>query len=158
VVADVTYGKGIFWKNVPPGKYDVRATDIQTGVNCHDLPYADEAVDCVVLDPPYMEGLYRRVGSQMAGSGTHVTFRNAYSSGEPTPEEMAIRLRQESRFATLSVQEVHPGATGASSCYVDRHHLASSTPFHGRAIQFAGRDRRREKVREDLASEVDTNE
>jgi hypothetical protein len=85
VVADVTYGKGIFWKNVPPGKYDIRATDIQTGVDCRNLSYADETIDCVVLDPPYMEGLYRRVGSQMAGSGTHVTFRNTYSNGEPTP-------------------------------------------------------------------------
>ena len=54
IVADVTYGKGVFWRNVPSGRYDLRATDIQTGVDCRDLPYADGSIDCVVLDPPYM--------------------------------------------------------------------------------------------------------
>ena len=54
LIADVTYGKGVFWRNVPPRKYDLRATDIQDGFDCRDLPYADDEVDCVVLDPPYM--------------------------------------------------------------------------------------------------------
>ncbi|WP_425152787.1 DNA methyltransferase [Candidatus Palauibacter sp.] len=53
-VADVTYGKGVFWRNVPEDRYDLRATDIQDGVDCRDLPYDDEEIDCVVLDPPYM--------------------------------------------------------------------------------------------------------
>ena len=54
VVADVTYGKGVFWRHIPVGRYDVRATDIQSGVDCRNLPYDDGEVDCVVLDPPYM--------------------------------------------------------------------------------------------------------
>ena len=54
IVADVTYGKGVFWRHVPSGLYKVRATDIQTGVDCRDLPYEDGEIDCVVLDPPYM--------------------------------------------------------------------------------------------------------
>ncbi len=54
IVADVTYGKGVFWRHVPPGEYDLRATDIQQGVDCRNLPYAEEEIDCVVLDPPYM--------------------------------------------------------------------------------------------------------
>lgn len=54
VVADVTYGKGVFWKNIPADRYTLLATDIQDGVDCRDLPYADEEIDCVVLDPPYM--------------------------------------------------------------------------------------------------------
>lgn len=53
-VADVTYGKGVFWRHVPKDQYGVLATDIQDGVDCRDLPYADETIDCVVLDPPYM--------------------------------------------------------------------------------------------------------
>ncbi|HLZ55223.1 MAG TPA: site-specific DNA-methyltransferase, partial [Verrucomicrobiae bacterium] len=28
VVADITYGKGVFWRNVPPGNYKLLATDI----------------------------------------------------------------------------------------------------------------------------------
>lgn len=54
LVADVTYGKGVFWKNVPAGAYDLRATDLRTGVDCRELPYGDTTMDCVVFDPPYM--------------------------------------------------------------------------------------------------------
>ena len=54
VVADVTYGKGVFWRDIPIGAYDLRATDIQEGVDCRALPYEDGEIDCVVLDPPYM--------------------------------------------------------------------------------------------------------
>ena len=53
-VADVTYGKGVFWRNVGRTEYDLRATDILDGIDCRDLPYADGEIDCVVLDPPYM--------------------------------------------------------------------------------------------------------
>src|SRR5437870_6916003 len=42
VVADVTYGQGIFWRNVPKDKYALRATDIKSGVDCRHLPYQDE--------------------------------------------------------------------------------------------------------------------
>lgn len=82
VVADVTYGKGVFWKNVAEGDYDLKATDIEMGVDCRDLPYDDETIDCVVLDPPYMEGFYRESEDHMAGSGTHGSFRDAYSNGD----------------------------------------------------------------------------
>jgi hypothetical protein len=54
LVADVTFGKGVFWRNVPPGRYQLLPTDIQTGVDCRELPYEDATIDCVILDPPYM--------------------------------------------------------------------------------------------------------
>ena len=54
IVADVTYGKGVFWRNVADDRYDLRASDIQGGVDCRVLPYGDGEIDCVVLDPPYM--------------------------------------------------------------------------------------------------------
>ena len=53
-IADVTYGKGVFWRNVPEDRYAVFETDLQTGTDCRDLPYNDGEIDCVVLDPPYM--------------------------------------------------------------------------------------------------------
>jgi len=84
VVADVTWGNGVFWSKVTPGKYDVRPTDVKTGVDCRKLPYTRESIDCVVLDPPYMEGLYRRDKSHLAGSGSHSAFREAYSNGDET--------------------------------------------------------------------------
>jgi hypothetical protein len=84
MVADVTYGTGIFWKYVPKGKYVLKATDVATGVDCRDLPYESGSIDCVVLDPPYMEGLFRRSVEHLAGSGSHAPFRQTYSNSEPT--------------------------------------------------------------------------
>lgn len=54
IVADVTYGKGAFWRLIPEGEYQLRSTDLQDGVDCRDLPYESGELDCVVFDPPYM--------------------------------------------------------------------------------------------------------
>jgi tRNA G10 N-methylase Trm11 len=85
VVADVTYGGGVFWRNVPQGAYELRASDIATGVDCRQLPYDDGAIDCVVLDPPYMEGLFRKA-RELAGGGTHAAFRQYYSNEEASEQ------------------------------------------------------------------------
>jgi hypothetical protein len=53
-VADVTYGKGVFWRSILPGRYRLLASDLKSGVDCRNLPYGDASVDCVVFDPPYM--------------------------------------------------------------------------------------------------------
>lgn len=98
-VADVTFGLGVFWRGVPDGAYRLLASDldakrddlapkhrphVRTGVDCRALPYGDGELDCVVLDPPYMEGLYRRAADHLAGSGSHASFRTAYSNGKAT--------------------------------------------------------------------------
>ncbi len=80
-VADVTWGKGVFWNNVDTTKYNLLPSDIATGVDCRDLPYGNESIDCLVLDPPYMEGFYREVNEHKAGIGTHKSFASAYSNG-----------------------------------------------------------------------------
>lgn len=67
VVADVTYGNGVFWQHVPKDLYDLRATDIRMGVDCRALPYGDGTVDCVVFDPPYMH---------TPGGTAHVNHQN----------------------------------------------------------------------------------
>lgn len=54
VVADTTYGKGIFWKRVPEGVYTLWKSDLYDGVDARKLPYADATCDAVVFDPPYM--------------------------------------------------------------------------------------------------------
>jgi hypothetical protein len=83
-IADVTWGRGVFWKNVAADRYELLATDLQTGVDCRQLPYEGGSLDCVVFDPPYMEGLFRRAGSQLAGGGTHAAFRGSYSNSKRT--------------------------------------------------------------------------
>ena len=34
IVADVTSGRGVFWRNVPTDAYELRATDMIDGVDC----------------------------------------------------------------------------------------------------------------------------
>lgn len=83
-IADVTWGKGVFWKKVPAGDYELLASDLKTGTDCRELPYEDDSIDAVVLDPPYMEGLFRRSEAHLAGGSTHAPFRQSYSNGAKT--------------------------------------------------------------------------
>ena len=53
-VADVTYGKGVFWKNVPKDRYILKPSDLLMGIDFRSLPFQNNSLDCVVLDPPYM--------------------------------------------------------------------------------------------------------
>ena len=85
-VADVTWGKGVFWQNVPKATYNVLGTDLKSGVDCRHLPYETGTIDCVVLDPPYMEGLFQVSTDHMAGGGSHAAFRENYSNGRATDE------------------------------------------------------------------------
>ncbi len=53
-IADTTYGKGVFWRDVDQSKYICHFTDLSTGTDAKKLPYEDNSLDCVVFDPPYM--------------------------------------------------------------------------------------------------------
>jgi hypothetical protein len=57
MVADVTYGRGVFWKQADTSRFTLLASDL---VTCPDrpydfrsLPYEAESLGVVVLDPPY---------------------------------------------------------------------------------------------------------
>jgi len=88
-IADVTFGEGVFWKQVDPERYDRLATDIDSeksptgeSVDARDLPYEDDSLDALVADPPYAEGYFRRNKDALAGHGSHSSFREAYTSME----------------------------------------------------------------------------
>lgn len=81
VVADVTYGKGVFWKNVDTSKFTLLATDLQTGTDFGNLPYEDASIDVLVLDPPYMHG----------GETVKASINNCYKN-KNTSHESVIRL------------------------------------------------------------------
>lgn len=85
-IADVTFGKGVFWRKVDTQMYDLHPSDIDTGIDCRNLPYENESFDAVVFDPPYMEGFFRNQTATKAGAGTHNAFRNHYSNGNETPK------------------------------------------------------------------------
>jgi DNA modification methylase len=73
IVADVTYGQGVFWRSVPAQSYHLKASDIQDGVDCRALPYRNQSIDCVVLDPPYMH-----TPGGTAHTTTHSPFEKHY--------------------------------------------------------------------------------
>jgi len=89
-VADVTHGKGVFWRNVPIGHFRLLATDLSTGTDCRSLPYADGSIDAVVFDPPYMH---------TPGGTAHVNhqnyeryYRNNKASSEKKYHEAVLHL------------------------------------------------------------------
>lgn len=86
-IADVTFGKGVFWRKVDLGEYELHPTDIADGIDCRSLPYEAESFDTVVFDPPYMEGFFRSGNTIKAGDGTHNAFREHYSNGDETPRK-----------------------------------------------------------------------
>ena len=79
LIADVTYGKGVFWRNVDESEYVLLKSDAQMGIDARDLPYPNDYLDALVLDPPYMEGFYRRLEDHQGGQGTHQAFSEYYN-------------------------------------------------------------------------------
>jgi len=65
LIADVTWGRGVFWKKIQNGQpnlfngatYTIIGSDIEQRADVKAdfrcLPYRDETFDCVVLDPPW---------------------------------------------------------------------------------------------------------
>ena len=49
------------------------------GIDARDLPHKDQSLDALVLDPPYMEGFYRRAQEHQGGKGTHRAFSEYYN-------------------------------------------------------------------------------
>jgi hypothetical protein len=76
IIADVTFNKGTFWRDVDTSKYDLRATDITPsdtdplGTDFRHLPYPDHSIDALVLDPPYMH----------TGSSVHAGLQKSYNN------------------------------------------------------------------------------
>jgi DNA modification methylase len=81
VIYDVTYGKGVFWKNADMGIYDFKPTDLLSGTDFKALPYSDSTGDILVLDPPYMHG----------GATIKKSINDCYKN-QNTSHESVIRL------------------------------------------------------------------
>jgi hypothetical protein len=117
-VADITYGKGVFWKGVPKERYKLLATDLKTGVDCRNLPYENDSLDCLVFDPPYMhtpggtahvnhqnyENYYaNNVGANVTGKKYHEAVLDLYFK---TANEAKRVLRNEGVFIVKCGDEV----------------------------------------------------
>jgi hypothetical protein len=89
-VADVTYGNGVFWRRISESSYRLLATDLSTGVDCRDLPYDSESLDCVVFDPPYM---HTPGGSAHVGHQNFETYyRNNLAKSDKKYHEAVLDL------------------------------------------------------------------
>jgi hypothetical protein len=66
-IIDVTYGKGVFWQQIPSERYKLITSDLYTPVDVRAdfrcLPYPDNSFDAAFLDPPYM---YRSINSNVS--------------------------------------------------------------------------------------------
>lgn len=98
-IADVTYGKGVFWKGVNIDEYKLvksdikmervhqkRLTDISSKSlisDCCALPYPCNILDVVVFDPPYM---HTPGGSAHTD---HQNFEEYYGNNTPLTESTA---------------------------------------------------------------------
>lgn len=74
-VADVTYGKGAFWKQASTSRFMLFKSDLLTVPEApwdfRDLPYIDCCMDHVVLDPPYMHSPGKTSAYQQQYKTTH---------------------------------------------------------------------------------------
>ena len=92
-ILDMTYGNGVFWRQIPDDKYTVTRNDIETGrgnrsYDFRELPANwDENFDAVILDPPY---LY---------TGGFATLRDSIDRG--------YRNRERARSGIHGVAAVH---------------------------------------------------
>lgn len=81
VVADVTFGKGVFWREVDTSKYVLKPPDLMDGIDFRSLPYEDGSIDALVLDPPYMHD----------GKTVHKALNENYRNNhEPTTSHASV--------------------------------------------------------------------
>ena len=118
-VADVTHGRGNFWKRVPNGKYDVKATDLADGVDCRKLPYGDETIDAEVHDPPYVAGFFRprKVGAAYQDF-THRYSAN-FSEDGPRYHDGVLALYRDA--AKEACRVLKPGGVLVLKCQDEVH-------------------------------------
>jgi DNA modification methylase len=81
VIYDVTYGKGVFWRQCDLTPYKFYGSDLMNGVDFGNLPYQDETGDILVIDPPYMHG----------GKTVKKSINDCYRN-QNTSHESVIRL------------------------------------------------------------------
>jgi hypothetical protein len=95
IVADVTFGHGVFWKKLGRTRFRLIGSDkrIMPGISLvadirQGLPYADSSIDVFVLDPPYVHtgpnGHYldhRYGGAATTANHSHADILDLYGKG-----------------------------------------------------------------------------
>ena len=113
VIADITYGKGVFWRNIAADRYRLLASDLADGVDCRNLPYEDAEMDCVVFDPPYMHSPGGTAHS------THTPFENYYRNNRTgnTTEPRIPPTRRSRTITAITARETPRRASTTKRCW-----------------------------------------
>jgi tRNA G10 N-methylase Trm11 len=85
-VADVTWGRGIFWKQIDTSVYHLFPSDLQrvrgAQADFTALPYSTGSLDALVLDPPFLYvGGWRTLRGYFHGT-THGWANSSYGNKE----------------------------------------------------------------------------
>lgn len=71
LVLDATWGKGVFWKQIPVRPYRLVGMDRHAKADLRasyfDMPFPDGAFDAVIFDPPYKFGTKRNMNESCDG-------------------------------------------------------------------------------------------
>jgi len=82
LVADTTYGKGVFWRAVDESLYRLSKSDLADGTDALKLPHTDSSFDALVFDPPYLNG----------GKGAKESINKCYKNPGHNSYEAVLRL------------------------------------------------------------------
>jgi hypothetical protein len=88
VIADVTFGRGVFWKNVDMSKYALKGSDLKDGIDFRALHYEAGSIDAFVLDPAYThdgktvhEALNKNYRNNYEPNTSHASVIRLYAGG-----------------------------------------------------------------------------
>ena len=101
-IADVTWGKGAFWKNC---KQEVTGSDLihpERPYNFGKLPYGDSQFDHVVFDPPYVHtpGKKFQNNATYQNSETHIREKTTKKYHDAVMQRYSIGMTEASRVAS----------------------------------------------------------
>lgn len=130
LVVDVTYGRGLFWTHYRPRRF-VAHDRIVDGVDFCQLPEADQSVDVVVFDPPYISMGGRETSTIGQGGGDMVSafgLKDAPKSPAELAELIAAGIKEAFRVlkprGRLFVKCMDYVSSGG--LFLGRHHVVST--------------------------------
>jgi hypothetical protein len=151
LVADVSYGKGNFWRKTDTTRFTLLASDL---VTCPDrpydfrqLPYASGSLDVVVCDPPYIHnpGIHRYdhqyQNRATTGGMSHDGILHLYQEGmqearrvlKPSGSQLWVKCKDEvsSGQQCWSHLEIYQAAKALGFAARDLFILVSKSPLLG---------------------------
>jgi hypothetical protein len=141
-VLDVTYGRGGWWQRFQPDPFTAHDLYKLDGVDFRHLPEADQSVDTVCFDPPYV--LHGRIESSRVpefadayGLGTKWEGRDGFD--DLTLSGLTECLRVARRFVLVKCMEFAQGGRFHDIPTLLINHAATfDLTLHDRLIHFTG--------------------